>query len=183
MTWFCIFLEIIGPYSSQFWEKSCSCPHLDAFLLLGPFGLEKGLVFIRALDAEEAVGGVADAAGQHTVTQHGVDNRAFTITCSIINRGHLEHLWKWNTYLMQLVVKHKTHLPKKATFMCLRAKTSLIVESLPVYASIWSSCVLFAIFSSDSLLQVSVETRYKTVNKTHANINTTILSRATYKHY
>lgn len=56
---------------------------LDALLLLGPFGLEEGLVFIRALHAEEAVGGVADPAGQHTVPQHRVDHRAFTIACSV----------------------------------------------------------------------------------------------------
>ncbi len=73
-----------------FWEPFWQ--HLDAFLLLGPFGLEKGLVFIRALHAEEAVGGVADTAGQHTVPQHGVNNRAFTIACSVTNRG------LYNTY-------------------------------------------------------------------------------------
>ena len=55
--------------------------HLDAFLLFGAFGLEVGLVFVGSLDAQEAVGGVADAAGQHAVPQHGVHHCTLPIAC------------------------------------------------------------------------------------------------------
>ena len=55
--------------------------HLDAFLLLGAFGLEVGLVFVGSLDAQEAVGGVADAAGQHAVPQHGVHHCTLPVAC------------------------------------------------------------------------------------------------------
>lgn len=47
------------------------------------------------------------------------------------------------------------YLPKKATFMCLRASTSFIVCSLPAYARICSCCSRLAIFSKASFRQVS----------------------------
>ena len=53
--------------------------HLDALPLLGALCEQEGLVAVRALHPQEAVGGVADARGQHAVTQHGVDHRALTV--------------------------------------------------------------------------------------------------------
>lgn len=52
---------------------------LDAFLLVRALGLEVGLVLVGSLHAQEAVGGVADAAGQHAVPQHGVHHGALAI--------------------------------------------------------------------------------------------------------
>ena len=57
--------------------------YLDALLLFGALRLEIGLVLVRALHAQEAVRGVADAAGQNSVPQHGVDYSALSITCSV----------------------------------------------------------------------------------------------------
>ena len=57
--------------------------YLDALLLLGALRFEVGLVLVRALHAQEAVGGVADAAGQHSVPQHGVHHSALPIACSV----------------------------------------------------------------------------------------------------
>ena len=57
-------------------------PHFDTLLLLRAFGEQERLVSICAFHAEEAVGGVAYPRGQHFVTQHGVDHRAFPVTRS-----------------------------------------------------------------------------------------------------
>lgn len=54
--------------------------NLDALLLVRALGLEVGLVVVGALHAQEAVGGVTDAAGQHPVSQHGIDHCALPIT-------------------------------------------------------------------------------------------------------
>lgn len=53
------------------------------------------------------------------------------------------------------------YLPKKATFMCLRASTSFIVCSLPAYARICSCCSGLAMFSKASFRQVSDKSHNK----------------------
>ena len=73
-------------YVTPTWKEVDECTthkerkiHLDALLLIGAFGLEVGLVLVGSLDAQEAVGGVADATGQHAVPQHGVHHRTLPI--------------------------------------------------------------------------------------------------------
>ena len=53
--------------------------HLDALPLLGALCEQEGLVAVRALHPQEAVGGVTDPRGEHLVTQHGVDDGALTV--------------------------------------------------------------------------------------------------------
>ena len=53
--------------------------HLDALPLLGALCEQERLVAVRALNPQEAVGGVTDPRGEHLVTQHGVDHRALTV--------------------------------------------------------------------------------------------------------
>lgn len=54
--------------------------YLDAPLLVRAFCLQISFVFIGALHTQEAVGCVANPAGQHSVPQHGIYHCAFTIT-------------------------------------------------------------------------------------------------------
>lgn len=54
--------------------------YLDALLLIRAICLEVGLIFISALHAQEAVGGVANTTGQHSIPQHGINHCAFAIT-------------------------------------------------------------------------------------------------------
>ena len=56
--------------------------YLNAPPLIEALGREVGHVTIRALHAQEAVGGVADATGQHPLPQHGVDHRTLAVTRS-----------------------------------------------------------------------------------------------------
>lgn len=54
-------------------------PYADAPPLAGRLGGEEGLISISPFHPQEAIGGVANAAGQHAVPQHGVDHCALPI--------------------------------------------------------------------------------------------------------
>lgn len=54
--------------------------YFNALFIFRALSLQVGLVLISALHTKEAVGGVADPTGQHTIPQHGIDHSAFTIT-------------------------------------------------------------------------------------------------------
>lgn len=54
--------------------------YLDALLLIRALRLQISLVFIGAFHTQEAVCGVANSTGQHSVPQHGINHCAFTIT-------------------------------------------------------------------------------------------------------
>lgn len=48
--------------------------------LIGSFHHGISLIFICSFDLYETVGGVSDSRGQHFITEHSINNRAFTIT-------------------------------------------------------------------------------------------------------
>lgn len=54
--------------------------YLDALLLIRALSLQISFVFIGAFHTQEAVCGVANSTGQHSVPQHGINHCAFTIT-------------------------------------------------------------------------------------------------------
>lgn len=54
-------------------------PYSDAPPLAGRLGGKEGLVSVGPLYPQEAVSGVANATGKHTLPQHGVDYRALSI--------------------------------------------------------------------------------------------------------
>ena len=56
--------------------------YLNAFGLIGVLSQHAGLVIVTAFHLNEAVGGVANTAGQNLVLQHGVDHCALAIGCS-----------------------------------------------------------------------------------------------------
>lgn len=61
----------------------CLCVHWsyrDAPPLIGRLGCEESLVSVGSLHSQETVGGVSDAAGQHAVSEHGVDHRTLPVT-------------------------------------------------------------------------------------------------------
>lgn len=63
----------------QFEEHPSNWPYADTPPLAGSLSREESLVSVSPLHPQEAIGGVADAAGQHSVSQHGINHRAFPI--------------------------------------------------------------------------------------------------------
>lgn len=55
-------------------------PYADAPPVIGRLHGEVRLVSVGPFDSQETVGGVANAAGQHAVSQHGVDHRTLPVT-------------------------------------------------------------------------------------------------------
>lgn len=74
--------KIVQHANNAVWLQWKSILHiyLDALLLVRALRLEVGFVIISTLNTQEAVGGVSNTAGQHTVPQHGINNCAFPIT-------------------------------------------------------------------------------------------------------
>lgn len=58
----------------------------DAPPLVGRLSGEVSLVSVSSLNPQETVGGVADAAGQNAVSQHGVDHGAFPVTGPVLRQ-------------------------------------------------------------------------------------------------
>lgn len=60
--------------------QNVGLPYTDAPPLVGRLCGEVRLVSVGPFNSQETVGGVADAAGQHAVSQHGVDHSTLPVT-------------------------------------------------------------------------------------------------------